>query len=73
MSQLLSQGGYGCVYHPGFEAKDTTKLDDKVVVKLQHKSSASNNEVEVGKLVITIPHFSFYFAHVFLKFFKRNK
>ena len=28
MSKLINQGGYGCVYYPGFDAKDNTKIDD---------------------------------------------
>lgn len=64
MSKLINQGGYGCVYYPGFDAKDTTKIDDEIVVKLQHKSAASKNEIEVSKIILTIPHFSFYFAPI---------
>ena len=64
MSKLINQGGYGCVYYPGFDAKDTTKIDDEIVVKLQHKSAASKNEIEVSKIILTIPHFLFYFAPI---------
>ncbi len=64
MSKLINQGGFGCVYYPGFDAKDTSKTDNDIVVKLQHKSAASNNEIEVSKIIITIPHFSFYFAPI---------
>jgi serine/threonine protein kinase len=64
MSKLISQGGYGCVYHPGFDVKDSSKLDKNNVVKLQHKSAVSSNEIEVSKLVMTIPHFIFYFAPI---------
>ena len=64
MSKLINQGGYGCVYYPGFDAKYNTKIDDEIVVKLQHKSSASKNEIEVSKVILTIPHFSFYFAPI---------
>ena len=64
MSKLINQGGFGCVYYPGFDAKDNTKLDSDVVVKLQHKSAASKNEIEVSKVILTIPHFSFYFAPI---------
>ena len=64
MSKLISQGGYGCVYYPGFEAKDHKQLDNDIVVKLQHKSGVSSNEIEVSKLVMTIPHFIFYFAPI---------
>ena len=64
MSKLISQGGYGCVYHPGFDVKDSSKLDYDTVVKLQHKSGVSANEIEVSKIVMTIPHFIFYFAPI---------
>ncbi len=64
MSKLINQGGFGCVYYPGFDAKDNKKLDEEVVVKLQHKSVASKNEIEVSKIITTIPSFSFYFAPI---------
>ncbi len=64
MSKLISQGGYGCVYHPGFDVKDTSKTDNDIVVKLQHKSAVSSNEIEVSKIIMTIPHFIFYFAPI---------
>ena len=43
MSKLISQGGYGCIYHPGFDPKDNSVLNEETVVKLQHKSSVSVN------------------------------
>ena len=64
MSKLISQGGYGCVYYPGFDVKDTSKTDNDIVVKLQHKSAVSSNEINVSKIVMTIPHFIFYFAPI---------
>ena len=64
MSKLINQGGFGCVYYPGFDAKDNKKLDEEVVVKLQHKSVASKNEIEVSKIITSIPAFTFYFAPI---------
>ena len=62
MSKLISQGGYGCIYHPGFDPKDNSVLNKDTVVKLQHKNAVSENEIQVSKLIMSIPNFSFYFA-----------
>ena len=64
MSKLISQGGYGCIYHPGFDPKDNSVLNEETVVKLQHKSSVSVNEIQVSKLIKSIPNFTFYFAPI---------
>ena len=64
MSKLISQGGFGCVYYPGFDTKGKPIVDEDVVVKLQHKSIASQNEVDISKTIMEIPYFKFYFAPI---------
>tara|TARA_B100001758_G_scaffold153957_1_gene132648 strand:- start:3738 stop:4853 length:1116 start_codon:yes stop_codon:yes gene_type:complete len=64
MSKLISQGGYGCVYHPGFDANNSKKTDEETVVKLQHKSAVSKNEIKISKIIVSIPHYTFYFAPI---------
>ena len=64
MSKLLSQGGFGCVFYPGFDAKDPAQLDDTMVVKLQRKSPASNNEIAISKLVMKISNYQYYYAPI---------
>ena len=41
MSNLLSQGGFGCVYYPGLKCDnedDNNNNNDKFVTKLQKKN-----------------------------------
>ena len=55
MSQLLSQGGFGCVYYPGLDCKGKSLFKKNIVSKLQKKNFNSNNEIYIGKLIKTIP------------------
>ena len=48
---LLSEGGYGCVFHPevNCEGKDTT--DKKFVTKIQQKDFSAENEILIGEIL----------------------
>ena len=61
MSELLSQGGYGCVYHPAITCNGTAESSKKHVSKLQRKDWAAKNEIEIGKLVKKIKNYSAFF------------
>lgn len=62
---LLSQGAYGCVYHPGFKCKDyKNKKYKKLVAKIQGPGKSANNEEAMGKIVYHIPHSKDYFAPI---------
>ena len=50
MSELLSQGGYGCVYHPALTCSGKAESSTRSVSKLQRKDWASKNEVEIGRM-----------------------
>lgn len=65
MSELISQGGFGCIFYPGFncEGKSTDKLKNKVS-KLQVKDFAAENEVAIGSLIKTIKNYNLYFLPV---------
>lgn len=56
MSKLISQGGFGCVYHPGIKCDGTTDKK-KFVSKLQINDYTAYNEIEIGKLIKSIPNF----------------
>ena len=64
MSELLSQGGYGCVYHPALTCNGKAESSKKNVSKLQRKDWAAKNEIEIGKLVKKIKHYSEYFLPI---------
>jgi serine/threonine protein kinase len=63
MSKLLSQGGFGCVYHPGIKC-DGTKDKKRFVSKLQTNNYASVNEVDIGKVVEKIHNYKLFFLPI---------
>jgi len=63
MSKLLSQGGFGCVYHPGIKC-DGSKDKKKFISKLQINNYASFNEVEIGKVIEKIPNYKLFFLPI---------
>ena len=63
MSKLLSQGGFGCVYHPGIKC-DGKKDKKKYVSKLQINDYTAFNEVEIGEIIKTIPNYHLFFLPI---------
>jgi len=65
MSELINQGGFGCIFYPGFNCKgeNTKNFQDKVS-KLQINDFAGENEIYIGSLIKTIPNYSLYFLPV---------
>jgi serine/threonine protein kinase len=63
-SKLLSQGAYGCIYYPGIACTGTPKKTKDVVTKLQKNSFNSINEINIGKMIMTIPNYHYYFLPV---------
>ena len=57
MSELLGQGGYGCVYWPEImcSGKIGTK---KLITKIQKYNWAAKNEFKIGQIVKKIPNYS---------------
>lgn len=64
MSKLLSQGGFGCVYYPGIKCDGKAETNKKVVTKLQKNDESSENEIELGRLVMEINNYQLYFLPV---------
>ena len=64
MSELLSQGGYGCVYYPALTCSGKSESSKKHVSKLQRKDWAAQNEIEIGNKIITIPNYKLYFLPI---------
>ena len=63
MSQLLSQGGFGCVYHPGIKCNGNTDKK-KYVSKLQINDYTAVNEVQIGKVIKTISNYKLFFLPI---------
>lgn len=64
MSELLSQGGYGCVYHPALTCSGKAESSPKSVSKLQRKDWASKNEIEIGRMIKKIKNYSSFFLPI---------
>ena len=64
MSNLLSQGGFGCVYYPGITCSGKASSNKKVVTKIQKKDSVSDNEIKVGEIIKQIPNYQLFFLPV---------
>jgi serine/threonine protein kinase len=66
-SKLISQGGYGCIYHPSFPVK-TKKLDirssKKYVSKLQKNNYQSRFEEFIGSIIQKIPSYRYFFVPI---------
>lgn len=57
MSELLGQGGYGCVYWP--EIMCSGKIgSEKSISKIQKNNWAAKNEFKIGQIVRRIPKYS---------------
>ena len=63
MSKLLSQGGFGCVFYPGFRCGNP-KVDSSVVTKIQKKNFNAENEIVVGSVIKKLPMYQWYFLPV---------
>ena len=77
MSQLLAQGGFGCVYYPGLSCRGRSTGDQSVVTKIQLSDSVAHNEIVVGKRIEESANSSRFFLPVVsscpLKVQKSNK
>jgi len=64
MSNLLSQGGFGCVYYPGLKCDNENDTNKKFVTKLQKKNFTSNNEINIGLTIKKNKYYEYFFLPV---------
>ena len=64
MSKLLSQGGFGCVYHPGISCNGKPQKDPNIVTKLQRMDFNAQNEISIGSKVKHIPNYQLFYIPV---------
>lgn len=62
--RLISQGGFGCVYYPGIKCNGSIDLNKKYLSKLQKKDFNSKNEIDISRVVKTIPHYQSFFVPI---------
>ena len=48
---LLSQGGYGCVFHPEINCQGREIKNKKFVSKIQKKDFSAENEINIGTII----------------------
>ena len=65
MSKLIDQGGFGCVFYPGFNCKgNVTKSAGNVVTKLQRNTFNAQNEIYIGTFIKSIQYYQLFFIPV---------
>lgn len=63
-AELINQGAYGCLYHPGMECNGKTLKDARYATKLVIQDEVAENEVEVGNIVMNILNYDVNFVPV---------
>jgi len=63
-SELINQGGFGCLYHPGMECSGKTMEDRRYATKLVVQDDVADNEVAVGDIVKGIVNYGVNFVPV---------
>jgi serine/threonine protein kinase len=62
---LIGQGSYGCIFYPGLKCgRKQPKDPGQIVTKIQELGNATMDEIEIGKVVQTIPKFQQFFAPI---------
>jgi len=59
---LISEGGYGCIFLPYLTCKGKETKNFNYISKIQIKNFSSDNEINIGKIIKTIPRFYYYFV-----------
>ncbi len=61
---LLSEGGYGCVFYPSINCSGKIAGDYKIVSKVQVSDKNAENEIEIGNIIKNIYDFINYFSPI---------
>jgi len=64
MSNLLSQGGFGCVYYPGITCNGKINTNQSVITKLQNNDFNASNEINIGKILMNNDKYYIYCSPV---------
>jgi serine/threonine protein kinase len=62
--KFLSQGTFGCVFHPGIQCKTNKTESDKYISKVQVQDLTLKQEIDNGKAIRKIPGFKDRFAPI---------
>jgi serine/threonine protein kinase len=61
---LLAEGGFGCVYYPGFSCEGKVSNETGYVTKIQKKNFNAQNEIQIGNILKQISDYSSFFVPV---------
>ena len=61
--KLISQGTYGCIFKKGLTC-DGMVDETNTISKIQEKNETSENEITMGKKIMTIPNYQDHFAPI---------
>ena len=65
MSELIDQGGFGCIFYPGLNCKTNfKKSNNKLVSKLQLNTFNARNEIYIGSIIKKISNYQLYYLPV---------
>ena len=64
MTELVNQGAYGCLYHPGLRCNGNPIKDQRYATKLVVRDEVAANEVAVGNAIKRIVNYSVNFVPV---------
>jgi serine/threonine protein kinase len=61
--KLISQGTYGCIFKKGLTC-DGMVDESETISKIQEKNETSENEINIGKKIMSIPNYKDHFAPI---------
>jgi len=61
---VISEGGYGCVFHPKISCSGKETSNTKYISKIQKDNFNSNNEVYISSIIKNIPNYENFFSIV---------
>lgn len=64
MTDLISQGTYGCIFKPGFTCKGKPTQSKKYITKIQKREDTSSKETNIGEIIKKIDDYEDFFAPI---------
>lgn len=63
--KLIGNGTYGCIFHPGIHCNKKNNISNSsFVTKVQMNGIELKNEIDIGKMIKTVPNYSNRFAPI---------
>ena len=59
---VISEGGYGCVFHPKITCAGKITSNNNYISKIQKENFFSNNEIYISNLIKDIPNYANFFS-----------